>query len=80
MKKMTSKYAAWYGNGMPVNINPSRWEKDKGLSGRSTGIKTEEEVKEDWGKSSENSDRKKHKIRCQCDGTQKCDGSCKCQN
>lgn len=81
MRRILSKQAAWYGNGMPVNINPSRWEPDQGLDDRNTGPKTEDEVKEEgWGqKKDKKSDKKKHKVDCPCGGKCKCKGTCKCR-
>lgn len=73
------KSAAWYENGRPVNINPSRWEGDKGIGHRGTGSRTKDEIKEQgWGKK-QKSDKKKHKVDCPCGKKCKCDGKCKCQ-
>ena len=86
MKRILSKQAAWYGNGRPVNINPSRWEADKGIGmgEGATGTKTEDEVKEEgWGqkedKKDKKSDKKKHKVDCPCGKNCKCKGTCKCR-
>ncbi len=79
MKRIVSKYAAWYGNGAPVNINPSRWEKDHSgeIFDVRTGPKTEDEVKEQWGEKVEEEDDKVKK-KCPC-GKRKSGKKCKCQ-
>lgn len=93
MKRIYSeKFAAWYGdggNGTNVNIEPGKWDADKGISGRATGVKTEEEVKEEWGeqddkkdkkdKKSKKSEKKKHTVSCRCGDKCNCGESCKCQ-
>jgi len=89
LRRIISKQAAWYGdggNGANVNINPSRWEGDGDLlSGRTSGPRTEEDIKELWGKGDKKdkkkkkSDKKKHKVDCPCGKKCKCDGPCKCR-
>ena len=86
MKRIFFKQATWYGdggNGPRVNINPSRWGKDKGLGGPVTTKNTKEDIEEQgWGESGkkkQKSDKKKHKINCPCGKDCKCDGKCKCR-
>lgn len=79
MKRIFFKQSAWYGNGQPVNINPSRWEGDKGLAGPTSTKRTKEDIEDQgWGKKPK-SDKKKHKVDCPCGKKFKCDGKCKCR-
>lgn len=79
MRRILSKQAAWYENGRPVNINPSRWEGDAGIGKRPHGPKTEEDVEaEGWGQKPK-SDKKKHKMKCPCGDKCRCGDKCKCR-